>query len=114
MPLAIQTKHLQPEIVVLEMTGKITMGNDCRQVEWATKKLVSENQKKIIFDLTGVTHVDSTGIGIIVMVAGQMKTAGGELRVAGANQHVAQVLKMTSVDSIVKMHPTAVAAAVGF
>jgi anti-sigma B factor antagonist len=114
MPLSIQTKHLQPEIVVLEMTGKITMGNDCRQVEWTTNRLVGENLKKIIFDLSGVTHVDSTGIGIIVMVAGQMKKAGGGLRVAGANEHVEQILRMTNVDQIVGLHPTTVAAATGF
>jgi len=114
MPLTIQTKHVEPDIVVLEMVGKITMGNDCRQVEWTTKKLVEETRKKLIFDLSGVTHLDSTGIGIIVAVAGQMKKAGGELRVAGANQHVDQILRMTSVDQIVGLHPTADEAAAGF
>jgi anti-sigma B factor antagonist len=105
---------MEPDIVVLEMMGKITMGNDCRQVEWTTKKLVDESRKKIIFDLSGITHLDSTGIGIIVAVAGQMRKAGGELRVAGANQHVEQILKMTAVDHIVGIHPTAGAAADGF
>ena len=114
MPLDIQAKQLQPDIVILEMTGRITMGNDCRQVEWTTKKLVAENKKKMIFDLTGVTHIDSTGIGIIVMVAGQMKNAGGELRVAGANQHVESLLRMTNVDQIVGLHPTIAAAASEF
>jgi anti-sigma B factor antagonist len=114
MPLDIQSKHLPPDIVVLEMKGRITMGNDCRQVEWTTKKLVAENEKKMIFDLSGVTHIDSTGIGIIVMVAGQMKKAGGELRVAGANEHVENLLRMTAVDHIVGLHPTTVAAASGF
>jgi anti-sigma B factor antagonist len=114
MPLTIQTRHVEPDIVVLEMTGRITLGNDCRQVEWTTNKLVAEKQRKIIFDLTGITHVDSTGIGIIVTVAGQMKQAGGQLRVAGANQHVEQLLKITSVDQIVGLHPTTVAAAASF
>ena len=114
MPLSIQTKHVLPDVVVLEMAGKITMGNDFRQVEWTTKKLVDESRKKLIFDLSGVTHVDSTGIGIIVAVAGQMKQAGGQLRVAGATPHVEQILKMTSVDQIVPLHPNTDAAAVGF
>ena len=111
MPLVIQSKQMQPDITILEMTGRITMGNDCRQIEWTTKKLADENHRKIIFDLTGVTHIDSTGIGIIVMVAGQMKKAGGELRLAAANQHIEQLLKMTNVDQIVKLHSTTEAAA---
>jgi anti-sigma B factor antagonist len=114
MPLTIQTKHLEPDIVVLELAGRITMGNSCQQVEWTAAKLVSENRKKLIFDLAGITHVDSTGIGIIVAVAGQMRKVGGQLRVAAANDHVAQILKLTSVDQIVGMHPTTEAAAAAF
>jgi anti-sigma B factor antagonist len=110
----IQTKHLQPDIVVLEITGRITLGNDCKEVEWTTNKLVQENKKKIIIDLAGVSHIDSTGIGIIVMAAGQMKKAGGELRVAGANEHVENLLKMTNVHQIVPLHSTTIAAAAGF
>jgi anti-sigma B factor antagonist len=110
----IQTKHLHPDIVVLEISGRITLGNDCKEVEWTTNKLVKENRKKIIYDLTGVSHIDSTGIGIIVMAAGQVKNAGGELRVAGANEHVENLLKMTNVHQIVPLHSTTIAAAAGF
>ena len=112
--LEIQAKDLQPDVVVLEITGRITLGRECKQLEWAVDNLVGEGRKKVIFDLSGVTNIDSTGIGIIVMSAGQVKKAGGELRVAGANAHVLGVLKMTNVDQIVGLHPTTVAAAAGF
>jgi anti-anti-sigma factor len=78
--LQIQSRELPPDIVVLEIAGRITIGRDCKQLEWARDGLVRENRKKIIFDLTGVTHIDSTGVGIIVMSAGQVKNAGGALR----------------------------------
>jgi anti-anti-sigma factor len=105
--LEIQTKQLPPDIVVLEITGRITIGRECKQLEWATDSLVREKQqKKIIFDLSGVTHIDSTGIGIIVMSAGQVKHAGGELRLAGANKHIEQVLKITSIDKLVRWNAT--------
>jgi anti-sigma B factor antagonist len=113
--LEIQTKQLPPDIVVLEITGRITIGRECKQLEWATDSLVREKQqKKIIFDLSGVTHIDSTGIGIIVMSAGQVKEAGGELRLAGANKHIEHVLKLTSIDKIVNWKPTVSEAIIGF
>jgi anti-anti-sigma factor len=112
--LEIQTKQLPPDIVVLEITGRITIGRECKQLEWATDSLVREKQqKKIIFDLSGVTHIDSTGIGIIVMSAGQVKQAVGELRLAGVNKHVEQVLKLTSVEKLVSWYPTLAEAASG-
>jgi anti-sigma B factor antagonist len=112
--LQIQTKHIEPDIVVLEITGRVTMGRECKQLEWSTDTLLRENKKKVVFDLSGVTHIDSTGIGIIVMSAAQVKHAGGELRVAGASGHVEQVLRMTSVDKVIALHPTATAASTGF
>ncbi len=104
MPLTTQMKHLSPDIVVLEMAGSITMGNDCLQVEWQAKQALAEKQNKLIFDLGHVTHVDSTGIGIIVVVAGRMKEAGGNLRLAGCNGHVEKMLRLTSIDKIVPLY----------
>jgi anti-anti-sigma factor len=113
--LEIHTRQIDPDVVVLEINGRITIGRECKQLEWATETLVREKQqKKIIFDLTGVTHIDSTGIGIIVMSVGQVKQAGGELRLAGANKHVEQVLKLTSIDKLVAWDPTVTEAAAGF
>lgn len=110
MQLNIQSKRVDPDIAVLEMTGRITMGNDCLQVEWNSKQLLAENHKKLVFDMTNVSHVDSTGIGIIVMVAGRMKEAGGQLRLAGCNEHVEHVLRLTSIDTLVGIYPTTASA----
>jgi len=112
--LEIRTKQLAPDIVVLEIAGRITLGRESKQLEWAVESLVGEGRKKVIFDIAGVTNVDSTGIGIIVMSSGKLKKAGGELRVAGASAHVGEVMKMTNVDQIVVLHPTTAAAAAGF
>ena len=112
--LEIQTKHVEPGIVVLEISGKITLGTSSKQLEWTVESLVNEGRKKVIFDLAGVTGLDSTGIGIIVMSAGKLKKVGGELRVAGATAHVEEVLKTTNVDRIVGLHSTTVGAASGF
>ncbi len=111
--LEIQTKNVDPEIVVLEMTGRITMGRDSKELEWSTDNLVRENRKKIVFDLTGVTHIDSTGIGIIVLASGQIAKAGGKLQVCAQGQ-VEQVLRMTNVDKVVSLCPNVAAAMSGF
>jgi anti-anti-sigma factor len=113
--LEIQTRHIPPGIVVLEITGRITIGRESKQLEWAAENLVHEKQeKKVIFDLSRVTHIDSTGVGIIVVSAGQMKEAGGELRLAGPNKHVERVLKLTSIDRLVTWNATVKEAAVAF
>jgi anti-sigma B factor antagonist len=111
--LEIQTKNVDPDIVVLEITGRITMGRDSKQLEWSTDNLVRDNKKKIVFDLSGVSHLDSTGIGIIVLSAGHIQQAGGKLRVC-AQGHVEGVLKVTNVDKVVDLYPSLAAATANF
>jgi anti-anti-sigma factor len=79
-------------------------------VEWQVEDLLKEHEKKIIFDFSELKYLDSTGVGILVMCAGKVKQAGGELRVAGAQGIVEQTLKMTRVDQIVTLCATVDAA----
>jgi anti-sigma B factor antagonist len=114
MLLEIQKRRIGPDIVVLEITGQITLGNLCQQVEWAVDGLIRENTNKIIFDLSGLKQIDSTGIGILVTCSSRLKRAGGELRVAAAQGVVEQVLRLTNVDRILNLYPTPEAAAENF
>ena len=114
MILNVQSKKVEPDIAVLEMTGRITMGNDSQQIEWGLAELLKGNHKKVIFDLTQVTFLDSTGIGILVMCHAKLKKAGGALRIAGARGMVEAMLDLTSVNKIVRFYPTAAEAAQGF
>jgi anti-anti-sigma factor len=82
--LTIERFQISPDITVLEMTGRIIMGNTSRDVELKVTELLREKTKRIIFDLKGITMVDSTGVGILFVCQGRIKKEGGELRIAGA------------------------------
>ncbi len=112
--LTIQQKRIGPDIVVMEMNGRITLGRDSQQIEWDLEKLLKSNEKKVIFDMTGVEHVDSTGVGIIVMCTGKLKDAGGKLRVAGTRPNIDKILRLTSIDKIVELFPSTESAAQDF
>lgn len=111
--LNIQRRFVEPDNVVVEIVGRIVAGPECQQIEWLISDLLSQDEKKIIFDISGVSQIDSTGVGIIVMCFGKMKKAGGDLRVAGARGIVEEVLKMTKVDRIISSYPNAAAAVEG-
>jgi anti-sigma B factor antagonist len=77
-------------------------------------EILRDKAKKIIFDLKGVTMLDSTGVGILVVCQGKITKEGGELRVAGATGIVEEVLKVTSVDKLFRLFSTVTEAATGF
>lgn len=114
MILSIERNQIPPDITVLEMTGRIVLGNNSRDVELKLGEILREKAKKIIFDLQGVTMIDSTGVGILVVCQGKVTQEGGELRIAGATGIVDEVLKMTSVNKLVRLFPTVSEAAAGF
>lgn len=114
MVLTIAEKDMGSNVVSMEMTGVVTLGRSCSEIEWAVDKLIEKGTSKIIFDLTNVSRMDSSGIGIIVMACGKLKKAGGNLRLAGVQEKVKDVLVMTQIDKVVAMYDTAQAAMAGF
>jgi anti-sigma B factor antagonist len=114
MILSIERKNVKPDIAVLVMTGRVTMGSDSQKIEWELAELLKENHRKVVFDLTGVSFLDSSGVGILVVCHARLKKAGGVLRIAGARGMVEETLNMTSVSKIVHCYPTAAEAAQGF
>ena len=111
MILTVERKQIPPDISVLEMNGRIILGNSSREVELKLAQLLSDQAQKIIFDLGGVTILDSTGIGILVVCQGKVTKAGGRLRIAGASGFVEETLKITGVDKLLQLFPTVAAAA---
>jgi anti-anti-sigma factor len=112
--LEVRRKHIEPDVVLVEIVGKVVYGSECQQIEWLTAELLEKGEKKVIFDISGVHRLDSSGVGIIVMCSGKMKEAGGELRIAGAEGNVKTVLKTTEVDKILALYPSSAEALVGF
>jgi anti-sigma B factor antagonist len=114
MILTISRTHVAPDIEILHMNGRIVLGNDAKTVEWKVDELLKEGCKNAIFDLTGVTVLDSTGVGILVVCFARMKKAGGMLHIAGARGMVEQTLRMTNLDRLMELYPTVPEAASHF
>jgi anti-anti-sigma factor len=112
--LELQRNRIEPDIVLVEIVGKVVYGPECQQLEWLTAELLDVGEKKIIFDISRVHHLDSSGLGVMVMCSGKMKEAGAELRIAGGEGHVQAVLKITEVGKILALYPSRADALRGF
>lgn len=61
---------------------------------------------RIVLDLTGVEFIDSSGLGAMISI---LKTIGddGDLALCGINQTVMSIFRLTRLDRIFQIHPTA-------
>jgi anti-sigma B factor antagonist len=110
----LETRQIKPGVVVLEVSGRISMGNDCAEIDQRVQRHIERNEKRVIFDLTGVNHIDSAVVGQIVKSHSTLKRSGGSLRLAGVCTMVYGVLQMTQVDRVIEIYPTALDASLNF
>jgi anti-sigma B factor antagonist len=110
MVLTLETRTCEPGIIVIGLAGRITLGQERGQIEAAVLKALKEGFKKLVFDLTQVAYIDSTGIGIIAYCFGKISQQGGNAAVVGANGLVKEVFKLTRLDNVIPFFPDVVSA----
>jgi anti-sigma B factor antagonist len=99
-----KTRRIEPDITVLEIAGRLNLGNTLLTIENAAKRLIDEGSRRLIVDLSGLNAIDSSGIGMLVSCYAHMEQAGGHLRVAGAHDAVLKVFETVHLSRIVPMH----------
>lgn len=99
-----------PDTAVVVVTGRIMLGPQSQQIETEVRSLLEEGRRKIIFDLSGVTHIDSTGIGRFIAAMNATMRAGGKLAIAGAGGQVREGFRLTRLDTIFPFFDTVDAA----
>ena len=100
MALKFECSTLAGGVELVSLHGSMTLGRDSQAVESTIDDMVATHRTRVIIDLQGVSFVDSAGLGILVSCHGKLHSAGGQLRLAGLNDRVLNVLKITKVDTV--------------
>lgn len=99
-----------PDTAIVVVTGRIMLGPESQRIETEVRDLLQEGRRKIIFDLSGVTHIDSTGIGRFIAALNATMRAGAKLAIAGAGGQVREGFRLTRLDTVFPFFETVDAA----
>ena len=99
-------KEFKPGVIILELTGPLQMGVECKQLELAFDELLRKGHTRVVLDISKLTKLDSCGLGKIVNCFSRLKTAGGLLCLAGTPGMIDGVLKLAHADRFLKAFPT--------
>jgi anti-sigma B factor antagonist len=69
--------------------------------------LAEQGRPQIVVDLQGVEFLDSTGLGVLIGSLRRCREREGDLVLAGARDTVEKVLRVTGLDKVFTIHPTA-------
>lgn len=92
------------EVVILEMAGKITIGEGSVQLREAVSRLRDDNRNKIVLNLSGVTYVDSSGIGELVSSYTTTKNSGGRLKLLNLPKKIKDLLMITKLLTVFEIY----------
>jgi anti-anti-sigma factor len=67
---------------------------------------IEAGHTNLIIDMSGVTYLSSAGLRVILATMQQARSAGGDVRLAGAVGKIQQVIDMAGFPKIIKTFPT--------
>ncbi len=94
MPLKISSREAEG-VTILDLDGKIILGEECNQFRERIKQLLAANKKKILLNLGSVSFIDSAGVGTLVSAYTSSKAQDGQLKLVNLTKKFQETLQVT-------------------
>ncbi len=88
------------DITIVDLKGRITLGEGSVTVRDAVHDLLSKGQKRILLNLGDVNYIDSSGIGELVSAFTAAKKQGGELKLLNLTKKIHDLLQITKLYTV--------------
>ena len=91
-------------VIVIDVSGRITLGEGCAQLRELIRDQLSKGNKQILLNLANVTYIDSSGIGELVSAFTAVSNQGGQLKLLNLTKKVHDLLQITKLYTVFDIH----------
>ena len=91
-------------ITVVDMSGRITLGEGCTQLRELIREQLSKGHKNLLLNLADVNYIDSSGIGELVSGFTRVSNEGGQLKLLNLTKKVHDLLQITKLYTVFDVH----------
>ena len=88
------------KVTVLDLSGKITIGEGDIKLREAVNALLEEGRKNLVLNLSGVSYMDSAGIGELVACYKRAKEKGAAMKLLNPSGKVQDLLILTRLQEV--------------
>ena len=85
------------DVVVLDLKGRVTLGEGDELLKDKVNSLVNQGHKKIVLNLAEVPYIDSAGLGEIVRTYTTVSRQGGSLKLLNLTKRITDLLSITKL-----------------
>jgi len=94
------------EVVVLDLKGKVTLGEGDEVLKDKINSLMNQGHKKIVLNLAEVPYIDSAGLGEIVRTFTTVSRQGGSLKLLNLTKRISDLLAITKLLTVFETFDT--------
>jgi anti-sigma B factor antagonist len=87
-------------VSVLDISGKIVLGEGDIQVKDRIKDLLADGQRSILLNLGDVSYIDSAGLGALISGYTTVKREGGQLKLVNLTKRIKDLLAITKLITV--------------
>ncbi len=87
-------------VSILDVSGKIVLGEGDVQIKERIRDLLSDGQRKILLNLGDVSYIDSAGLGSLISSYATTKREGGHLKLVNLTKRVQDLLAITKLITV--------------
>jgi len=102
--LSLETRN-RGDVVIVHCQGRVVYRDEAAALSRLAGEFLAQGSK-VVLDLSGVTAMDSAGIGELALLQTWAQERNANLKCAGPNDMVRTLLDLTNLDSVVEVHPT--------
>lgn len=88
------------DVVLLDLSGRLTLGEGSGTLRNAVKDLITNGEKKILLNLKEVGYIDSAGLGELVGAYASVSNAGGEIKLLNTQHKIQDLLQVTKLFTV--------------
>jgi anti-sigma B factor antagonist len=98
-------KRLVDGVTVVGCQGRIMFGEEANALREFLKQVLSETPRMIL-NLSGVTYIDSGGLGTLVGFYSSARGAGADIKLTGLGPRLKDVLQITKLATVFEVFDT--------
>ena len=91
-------------VAVVDMSGRITLGEGSVVLRDTIRDLIGKGNKKILLNLGDVTYIDSSGIGELVSAFTSVRNQQGQLKLLKLTKKVHDLLQITKLYTVFEIY----------
>lgn len=108
------TERHYKSVTILDLAGKIRLGEGNVKLRATLRQAMSEGKNRILLNLAEVSHIDSSGLGELVAGFVSLRKSGGELKLLHLNQRVRELMVITKLLTVFEVFEDEQDAVAGF